>query len=589
MKVTEKVAALRAEMKKNNIDAFIVYSADPHMSEYLPQAWRERQWLSGFTGSYGYVVITQDKAGLWTDGRYFTQAKEQLQGTGIIMFKDKVIDAVDYVDWIISVTPTNAKIAVNALATSHASWTDLKTRLEQNKRQLINRPLLTKVWANRESEGMNPVFVQPLARAGQSVESKLVEIRKAMKAKGASSHIISSLDDVAWTLNLRGSDVECNPVFLSYLWISHDRAILFVKTKKLNVEAAYLMQDSNVETRDYFSFFEHLESLKNEKILLSNNTNQAIFEAVEKNNEIILAPVPANLMKAVKNKTELEGFRHVMLKDGAAMVNFLYWLTHRVGKETLTEYSISQKLFNFRKQQENFVGVSFETIVGYKGNGAIIHYAPHPKSSAEVHKDGSILVDSGGQYLEGTSDITRTFPLGEISEEFKRDYTTVLKAHINLSMAKFPKGTRGEQLDVLARLPLWKQGKDFNHGTGHGVGSFLNVHEGPQSIRKEHNPVALQPGMVLSNEPGYYIVGKYGIRHENLMVVKEWEETEWNDFYEFETLTFCPFFKEPILKEMLSAEEIKWLNDYHRECGRKLSHLLTGEVKDWFLKMIMPL
>ncbi|HLS29256.1 MAG TPA: aminopeptidase P family protein [Flavobacteriaceae bacterium] len=589
MTVKEKLAALRAEMKKNNIDAFIVFSADPHMSEYLPEAWQEREWLSGFTGSYGFVVVTKDKAGLWTDGRYFTQAKEQLQGTEITMFKDKVIDAVDYVEWIISVTSKNAKIAVNALATSHASWTDLKTKLEKNKRQLINKPLLNEVWKDRASEGMNPVFVQPISRAGESVLDKLARIREKMKEENASVHIVSSLDDVAWTLNLRGSDVECNPVFLSYLLITPEKAILFVKTEKLNEEAISLMQESNVQTQEYESFFPHLKTLKQEKIWLSNNTNQAVFEAVEDQNEIMVAPVPGNLMKAVKNKTELKGFETVMLKDGVAMVNFLYWLTDRVGKEKMTEYSVSRKLLEFRQQQENFVGVSFETIVGYKGNGAIIHYAPPSKGSAEIRAEGSVLIDSGGQYLEGTTDLTRTLPLGEITKEFKKDYTTTLKAYINLAMAKFPKGTRGEQLDVLARLPLWKEGKDFMHGTGHGVGSFLNVHEGPQSIRKEHNPFSLQPGMVLSNEPGYYITGKYGIRHENLMSVKEFKETEWNDFYEFETLTYCPFFKEPIIKEMLTCEEIQWLNDYHKTCEKKLSHLLEGQVKDWFFEMVAPI
>lgn len=589
MTIKEKLAALRAEMEKNHIDAFIIYSADPHMSEYLPEAWQERRWISGFTGSYGYVVITQDKAGLWTDGRYFTQAEEQLKDTGIIMFKDRVVDAVNYIDWIISVTPQNARVAVNAVATSHHNWADLKTKLEENKRQLVDMALLNGVWKDRQSEGMNPVFVQPMERAGQSVESKLEDIRNKMREKGVAVHIISSLDDVAWTLNLRGSDVDCNPVFLGYLLIAQDYAQLFVKTKKLDVNASYLMQDSNVQTVEYNKFFDTLHSLKNQKIWLSPNTNEAVFKAVENDNEIYVAPVPGNLMKAVKNKTEIEGFRSAMVKDGAAMVNFLYWLTHRVGKEKLTEYEIGQKLLGFRQEQENFVGISFETIVGYEGNGAIIHYGPDPNHSAEVHAKSSILIDSGGQYLEGTTDITRTLPLGKISDEFRKDYTAVLKAHIQLAMARFPKGTRGDQLDVLARLPLWKEGKDFNHGTGHGVGSFLNVHEGPQSIRKEYNPVSLQPGMVLSNEPGYYIVGKYGIRHENLMLVKEYDQTEWNDFYEFETLTWCPFFTKPLIKEMLSQGEIDWLNNYHKTCERKLSHLLKGKVKEWFLEMVKPI
>lgn len=589
MTAKEKVASLREEMKRNNIDAFIVYSADPHMSEYLPEQWQERTWLSGFTGSAGFVVVTLDKAGLWTDGRYFTQAPIELKGSGIDLFKDGIEGTPNYIDWIISQTSENAIVAVNALATSNANWEDVKAKLEKKNRKLIDKPLLNTVWSDRGTPSKNPVFVHPIERAGRSVVEKLTEIREKMKKEDATAHLISSLDDVAWTVNLRGSDVDCNPVFLGYIYISMDKAILFVDTEKLEEDAKKLMKDSGVEVKEYEDFFDYLASLKDESILIAPNSNQSIFEAVKANNTIIKKPVPGHLMKAIKNGAELEGFETVMVRDGVAMVKFLHWLSHNVGKEPMNEYQIGQKLLEFRKEGKNFVGNSFDSIVGYKGNGAIIHYSAPEKGSAEVTNEGSILVDSGGQYLEGTTDITRTLPLGEVTEEFKEDVTRVLQGMIRLSMVKFPKGTKGVHLDAFARMALWQNGKDYNHGTGHGVGSFMNVHEGPQNIRKDLNPIDLVEGMVLSNEPGYYVEGKYGIRHENLIVVKEWKKTEWNTFYEFETLTLCPFFTSIVIKDMLSQEEIDWLNDYHKTCEEKLAPYLEGEVKEWFLELVKPI
>ena len=590
MTVKERVAQLRSEMNKNNVDAFIIYSADPHMSEYLPKEWQERTWLSGFTGSAGFVVILKEKAGLWTDGRYFTQAPVQLKGSGIDLFKDGVEGTPNYIDWIISETSENAKVAVNALVTSNTNWESLKNKLEKKKRELLDLPLLNKVWTDRATPSKNPVFVHPIERAGQSAIDKIAAIRKKMEEKDATAHVITSLDDVAWTLNLRGSDVQCNPVFMGYILITKKETLLFVDQGKLNEEANQLMKKTHVKLMAYEELFNHLKSLKNETVWVSPNSNQAIFEALKNNNRLIKEDVPGHLMKAIKNKVELDGFRTAMVKDGVAMVKFLHWITHNVGKEPMTEYSIGEKLEGFRAEGENFVGISFDSIVGYKGNGAIVHYKSPKVGSAEVTNKGTILVDSGGQYLEGTTDITRTFPLeNNISEDFKKDYTLVLKGHIRLAMAKFPKGTRGVQLDTLARLPLWEVGKDYNHGTGHGVGSFMNVHEGPQSIRKDLNPQELIEGMVLSNEPGYYPEGKYGIRLENLVEVKEWKKTEWNTFYEFEDLTLCPFFKSPIIKEMLSKEEIQWFNDYHKKCEKKLIQYFNGEVKEWFLEMVKPL
>ncbi|WP_026449622.1 aminopeptidase P family protein [Aequorivita capsosiphonis] len=589
MTAQEKVASLREEMKKNSIDAFIVYSADPHMGEYLPAEWQERTWLSGFTGSAGFVVVTADKAGLWTDGRYFTQAPKELKGSGIDLFKDGVEDTPNYIDWIISETSEGATIAVNGLATSHANWVDLETKLTKKKRSIKDLPLLKNVWTKRPTPSKNAVFVQPMELAGQSVPDKLAAIREKMKSEDATAHVISSLDDVAWTLNLRGSDVSSNPVFLGYVLLTLDECFLFVDLFKLDDKTQDLMKKLGVDLKPYHSFFDHLGMLKKESILIAPNSNQSIFEAVKSENTIIEKPVPGHLMKAVKNETEQNGFRTVMVRDGVAMVKFLHWLTHTVGKEELDEYGIGKKLHGFRAEGKNFIGASFSSIVGYKGNGAIIHYSAKSEGSAKVTNDASILVDSGGQYLEGTTDITRTFPLGEVSDEFKEDTTRVLQGLIQLSLAKFPKGTKGVQLDALARMPLWQEGKDFNHGTGHGVGSFLNVHEGPQSIRKDLNPVELEAGMVLSNEPGYYVEGKYGIRHENLILVKTWKKTEWNTFYELETLTLCPFFKSTIVKEMLSQEEIDWINTYHKLVQEKLAPHLEGEVKEWFMELVSPL
>jgi len=585
----EKVAALREEMQKNNVDAFIVYSADPHMSEYLPEEWQERSWLSGFLGSAGFVVITKDKAGLWTDGRYYTQATIELDGSGIDLFKDGLEETPNYIDWIIYEIPANGKVAVNALATSHANWELLTQKLNSKNITLVDLPLLKEIWKERGTPSKNPIFVHPVERAGKSVVDKIAAIRQKMEDQEATVHIISSLDDVAWTLNLRGSDVESNPVFLGYIVITKNDAILFTDLEKMQVESRKQMDEAWVKMKPYEEFYNCLKEFKNEKVLVSPNSNQSIFEALKSENQFIKAAVPGNLMKAQKNETELEGFRKVMVRDGVAMVKFLYWLTHNAGKEPMNEYSIGEKLRGFRAEGENFVGESFGSIVGYKDNGAIMHYSAKREGSKEVTNDGSILVDSGGQYLEGTTDITRTLALGAVSDDFKRNSTLVLQGLIRLSMVKFPKGTKGVHLDAIARLPLWMEGKDYNHGTGHGVGSFMNVHEGPQNIRKDMNPQDLLVGMVCSNEPGYYLEGDYGIRHENLIAVKESEKTIHGTFYEFETLTFCPFFKDTIVKEILSQEEIVWLNNYHKTCEEKIAPYLEGEVKNWFMELVSPL
>lgn len=589
MTIQERIAALRNKMQENKIDAYIVYSADPHMSEYLPEEWQERAWISGFTGSAGFVVILKDKAALWTDGRYFVQAPIELKNSEIELMKDGVDGTPNYIDWIIANIPNNGTVATNFSATSHANWQILNNKLSTHHIKLDNQNLIQRIWDNQPKPSENQIYTHPVERAGLSVNDKITAIREKMQTLGVTSHIIYSLDDVAWTLNLRGSDVDCNPVFLGFIYLTLDNTTLFVAPNKLNNDAIQQLHTANVSVENYDTFIPYLSKIKGEKILLSPNTNQSIVVALQEKNNLVFDAAPGNLMKAQKNKTELAGFRTVMERDGVAMVKFLYWLTHQAGKEEMTEYSIGVKLKSFRAACDNFVGESFGSIVGYAGNDAICHYSAKEIGSKSVSNVGSILVDSGGQYLEGTTDITRTLPLGQVTEQFKIDATLVLQGMIRLSMVKFPKGTKGVQLDAIARMPLWLAGKDYNHGTGHGVGSFMNVHEGPQNIRKDMNPQELLLGMVVSNEPGFYLENHYGIRHENLVAVQLAETTEFGEFYQFETLTICPFFKDIIVKEILSEEEIVWLDKYHQLCKEKLEKHLEGEVKDWFLTLVSPL
>lgn len=590
MTIQDKIKALRKEMSAEKIDAFIVYSADPHMSEYLPDEWLEREWISGFTGSAGFVVFTKDKAALWTDSRYFVQAPIELENSGIDLMKDGEDGTPHYIDWIISQIPAGGKVGVNALATAHNNWNSLKTKFAKNDIQLVDQPLLKNIWQNRSEESsIAPITIQPISLAGRSVEDKLADIRKAMKADEASQHIITALDDVAWTLNLRGADVDYNPVFMGYIIVASKEATLYVDTAKVNDEVSKHLNDAGVKVKTYSDFFSDLANLKEETILVSSSSNQAIFDAIEKDNVLVKKAAPGHLMKAIKNDTELEGFRKVMVRDGVAMVKFLHWLKFEGCKQGLSEYEVGVKLKEFRAEGENFVGESFGSIVGYQSNGAIVHYSASEEDSKILKDHGSVLIDSGGQYNEGTTDITRVLVLGEVSEEFKQNCTLVLQGMIDLSLVQFPKGTRGVQLDAIARMPLWKDAKDYGHGTGHGVGSFMNVHEGPQNIRKDMNDQALIPGMVLSNEPGFYVEGKYGIRQENLVAVKTSTQNDFGTFYEFETLTLCPFFKDSIQPEKLTAPQKEWLNQYHALCKDKLEEHLEGDVKKWFLELVAPI
>lgn len=590
MTTKDKIEALRNEMSKQEIDAFIIFSADPHMSEYLPEEWLEREWISGFTGSAGFVVITQDKAGLWTDSRYFVQAPLELKDSGIQLMKQGEESTPDYIDWIIQEVSEGGNVGVNTLAASHANWKSLQEKLTSNNIKLSHQDLLKNVWQNRsEGQEISPIFVHPDSLAGESVSSKITKIRTEMKNLKSSKHIITALDDVAWTLNLRGADVTYNPVFLAYIILGENDATLYVDKNKVGQEVENHLSEAHVNIKSYEEFYDDLKSLKDENILISPQSNQFIFEIIEKQNQIIEKPAPGNLMKAIKNPTELDGFRKVMVRDGVSMVKFLYWLKHEGCHQNLSEYEIGLKLREFRAQGENFVGESFGSIVAYQENGAMNHYSASETESKIVKAEGSILLDSGGQYKEGTTDITRVVALGKVSDEFQHNSTLALQGMIDLSMVKFPKGTCGVHLDAIARMPLWMEHKDFGHGTGHGVGSFMNVHEGPQNIRKDLNAQVLIPGMVLSNEPGFYVENAYGIRHENLIAVKELETNDFGTFYDFETLTICPFFIDTIRPELLNETQRKWLNDYHAWCEEKLASHLEAGVRDWFLELVKPI
>lgn len=572
-------------MQQHGVAAFIVYSADPHMSEYLPEEWKEREWLSHFTGSAGLVVVTEQKAGLWTDSRYFVQAAEELKDSGITLFKQGVEGVPTYTEWLKEELPQNSTVAINGLCCAHDDWQQLEKELRSQDINIKDLPLLAKLWDTRIAAEMQPIFIHEMKYSGQTPTDKLTVIRKKMTAKGTSLQLISSLDDIAWILNLRGKDVAYNPVFLSYLIIASESATLFVNTEKCSPEVQSHLAESGVKLAEYESFFEYLEAVKDEHIWIAAHSNQTIFERLQAHNTFYLATPPSQLLKSVKNETEIAGMRKAMQKDGVALVHFLYWLQNTVGTEPINEYEVGKKLLDFRAQQEHFQGASFGTIAGYNGNGAIVHYSAKEDTAKQLENTGILLLDSGGQYLEGTTDITRTIPLGEVSEAFKEDYTLVLKGMIALSLARFPKGTRGCNLDAIARQPLWQNARNYGHGTGHGVGCFLNVHEGPQSIRQELKEQALLPGMISSNEPGLYREGKYGIRHENLLLCIESETSDFGNFYAHETLTLCPFFTEPIQKELLSKQELDWLNTYNQRVYEALSPNLDTTHKKW-LEMV---
>lgn len=579
--ISRRIAALRETFSSLGIHALIIPSTDPHLSEYVAPCWQSRKWISGFTGSAGTVAVTLEEAGLWTDSRYFIQAARELEGSGIALYKEMLPETPSIPRFLALHLPKGSVVGIDGKMFSATQVEQLTSELEANGLRITSVPdPMNEIWDDRPSLPKAPAFVYEERYAGRSCQDKMGDIRTRLAEKGADALLLSALDEVAWTLNLRGNDVHCNPVVIAYLLITPQSATCFIAPEKVSAEVADYLKEQGITLRRYDEIETVLSGLSDLRLLVDpKKTNFAVYSAI--GCTIVRDESPVALLKAVRNACETAGIRAAMQRDGVALMRFLRWLENAVpgGKET--ELSIDRKLHEFRAAQPLYMGESFDTIAGYGAHAAIVHYSATPETDIPLQPKGFLLLDSGAQYKDGTTDITRTIALGELTEEEKTDYTLVLKGHIALALAKFPAGTRGAQLDVLARLPLWKQGMNYLHGTGHGVGHFLCVHEGPQSIRMNENPVTLLPGMVVSNEPGVYKADSHGIRIENLILVCREREGMYGEYLRFETLTLCPICTRGIRKEWLDAEETAWLNEYHRTVYERLSPDLNEEEREW--------
>lgn len=581
--INNRIAALRAHIAQEQIQAFIIPSTDPHLSEYVAPHWQSREWISGFTGSAGTVVVTAKDAGLWTDSRYFLQAARQLEGTCITLYKEMLPETPNIPEFLSAHLQEGDCVGIDGKMFSAEEVEHLQKELKKSGIRIksIADPMQL-LWTDRPAMPLAPAFVYDTKYAGMSFTEKLPAVRQAMEAAGADSLLLSALDEIAWLLNIRGNDVHCNPVVVSYLLIEKDKVNYFVQPQKVTPELTEYFNVNGISVHPYEEIGDYLNNFNAHSILMNPaKTNYAIYSAIRPGCLIINGASPVALLKAIRNKQEIAGIHAAMQRDGVALVKFLKWLDEAVPAGKETEISVDKKLHTFRAAQPLYMGESFDTIAGYKEHGAIVHYEATPETDVTLKPEGFLLLDSGAQYLDGTTDITRTIALGPLTEEEKTDYTLILKGHIALAMAVFPEGTRGAQLDVLARMPIWKERMNYLHGTGHGVGHFLNVHEGPQSIRMNENPVALQPGMVTSNEPGVYKAGSHGIRTENLVLTVPAGEGMFGKYLKFETLTLCPICRKGIIKELLTAEEIGWLNDYHRTVYEKLSPDLNNDEREW--------
>lgn len=593
--INQRLEKLREVMRREHLSAFIFASTDAHQSEYVADHWQGRAWISGFNGSAGTAVVTMYSAALWTDSRYFIAAEEQLRGTEFQLMKLKVEGTPTISDWIASELSQNEdecrEVGLDGMVNSYNDTMALISDLRKAGGITVrtNFDPLEQIWMNRPAIPENPVEIQSLNFAGETVDDKIQRIRKALREHHADGILVSALDDIAWTLNLRGTDVHCNPVFVSYLLISSDQVSLFVNLKKISSEVKAYLDEHGISLFDYNQVEEGLESYADYNILLDGDeTSFCLWKSV-KCQEIIAAKSPIPVMKAVKNATEIEGYHRAMLRDGVAMVKFLKWLKPAVEAGGQTEMSIDKKLTSLRAEQNLFRDISFDTIAGYQAHGAIVHYEATPETDAPLLPEGLILIDSGAQYQDGTTDITRTIALGPVTEEMKHVYTLVLKGHIQLELAKFPDGASGTQIDALSRECMWREGYNFLHGTGHGVGSYLNVHEDPHQIRMEWKPTPLRAGMTVTDEPGLYLKGKFGVRIENTLLIKDFVETTFGKFLQMESLTLCPIDTAPIDVDMLLLEEVEWLNAYHREVFEKLSPYLEDEEVGWLAEATKPL
>ena len=588
--IKRRIASLRTYMKDVGISAFITPSTDPHAGEYTPEHWESRKWISGFTGSAGTAVVTLHNGGVWTDSRYFLQAEEQLTGTGLSLFKDRLPDTPSIATWLGSVLNPGDVVGIDGWVMSTLEAMELKRDLENVGLQLkmVADPYES-LWTNRPSLPTNPLIILPEQLAGVVTIDKLTMIRESLDKYHVNGILISALDEIAWTLNLRGNDVHCNPVFVSYLLVTQTSSTLYIDKRKITDRIQMYLEINGVETRPYQDIANDLQQYANQSILIPESVNFALYSAIPSHIEITHAPSPISLLKAVKNEIEIAGFHAAMHRDGIAMVRFIKWLKEAVKSGNETEVSIDKKLYQLRAAHPYFKGISFDTIAGYQQHGAIVHYEATLETAYTLKPEGLLLLDSGAQYLDGTTDITRTIVLGPVTEAQKKDYTLVLKGFINLSMAVFPHGTCGTQLDILARQAMWKEGVNYGHGTGHGVGHFLNVHEGPHQIRMNYVPTPLLPGMTVTNEPGIYKTDEYGIRTENTMIVTKAMETDFGIFYQFEPLTLCPIDKEAIVPKLLTKEEKVWFNLYHERVFRELAPELTTEEQIWLQQTTSPI
>ena len=584
--IPERIATLREAMKQHKIDAYIIPTSDPHMSEYPADCWKYREWISGFTGSAGTVIITADKAGLWTDSRYFLQASTQLEGTGIELFKMMLPETPTIPEFLAHELEKGQTVGLNGETYSLAEARTLEKALAEKEIKLnTNASLIDPIWKERPAIPEAPMFEMPVELSGKSVEDKLLDINKMLHKAGADCTILSALDEVAWTFNIRGTDVAYNPVVISYAFISEKESVLFVNPKKIPAEIAEHLKKEGVTLADYGMLATFLSRLpeRTRVFIDGKRTNVAIYNALPKSSILIEGISPANHLKSIKNETEIKGFRNAVLKDGIAMTKFYFWLEKRLkAGEKVTELSAAAKLTALRAEQPQYVMDSFASISSYGPHGAVVHYSPTPETDTELKMDSLYLLDSGAQYLDGTTDITRTIALcDEPSEQMKKDFTRALKGTIGIAKCKFPAGIRGCLIDAFARKALWDAGINYLHGTCHGIGHCLNVHEGPQSIRMEENPVILEPGMVMSDEPAMYRPGEYGIRTENMILIREDSETEFGKFLGFETLTLCYIDTKLVIPSMLSVREHAWLNKYHQMVYDLVSPHLNEEEKAW--------
>ena len=591
--IITRIEELRTVMKSEGIDAFVFPSTDPHNGEYVPEHWKGREFIRGFNGSAGTDVVTMDDAALWTDSRYFLQAEEQLAGTGFRLMKLKIEGTPTISQWLGRKLAANGGTVVgidgmvNSIGTVEALADEL--RAEGGITLRTNFDPLKVIWKDRPAIPSDMAIVHPQKYAGESAQSKIARIRQALRERHVEGMLVSALDDIAWALNIRGTDVHCNPVVVSYLLITMDSVTLYINSDKLTPVVREHLAANGVMTDEYENVKKGLAGYDGYNILMDpDETCYTLYKAYGDRPKV-LAPSPLPSMKIVKNETEIMGYRYAMLRDGIAMVKFLRWLVPAVEEGGVTEVSASDELEAFRAEQSLFKDISFDTIAGYGAHGAIVHYEPTPETDIELKPEGLLLLDSGAQYLDGTTDITRTIALGPVTDEQKHIYTLVLKGHIRLAMAKFPANASGTQLDILAREAMWREGLNYMHGTGHGVGSYLSVHEGPHQIRMEYKPEPLRAGMTVTNEPGLYLAGKFGVRIENTMLITEYMNTEYGRFLKLEPLTLCPIDKAPIDVDMLADEELDYLNDYHAAVFKSLSPYLDDEMTEWLANACAPL